>query len=107
MKHINKNNKFILTATIFGIIGFILLSGVMIFHQHINSSFVLAQKEDEIVVLSVDNQKTQQLTPGSLAQEIIEDERNIIGSSERSKPLSPALKFLRTISDPDIFLTQK
>ncbi|OGB74199.1 hypothetical protein A2V68_00250 [candidate division Kazan bacterium RBG_13_50_9] len=107
MEYFKEHNRFVVTIAIFGVCGLVLLGGVMIFHLHINRCLTAAEANAQIPAVSVQAESTTNPLPDSVVREIVNDERNLIGSTQLPKSLSPALKFLRTISDPDIFLTQK
>lgn len=110
MSYRKENNKFMLTAAAFGIVGFVLLVGVMIFHQHINYQLTLAYKEEGLVILDIGDEgqsDEQKPIPDKILKDIIENEENILGYNYPIGSLSPAMKFLYTISNPDPFFTQK
>lgn len=101
-------NELALTALTFGAIGFVLLVGVMVFHQPINTQLTIASEKDSSVVLDVESGSNP--VPDEIVQEITQDERNILGYTSSDpifESLTPAMKFLYTISSNNLFLTQE
>lgn len=108
MNYIKNKNDLSLTAIIFGSIGFVLLIGVVAFHKPINSQFMLAEDIESVEVIS--SKTKQNPVPEEVIQEIIKDERNILGYIPQyldTEPLTPAMKFLYTMNVSDLFLTQE
>jgi len=105
----NENNKFIFTATTFGLIGFVLLVGIIFSHQYINDQFNFESKGVMALETETEDVLAEPISlPEEVLQEIIENEKNITGVSDLSKEqLSPSLRFLHTITRPYVFLTQK
>lgn len=107
MNYPKRKNELVITVVTFGAIGFVLLAGVMFFHQPINAQLTIAQ-ENNSVVLNV--QSKDNPIPNELVQEITQDKRNIVGyasSDQPFEPLTPAMRFLYTISSDNLFLTQE
>lgn len=103
MNYPKRKNELVLTVITFGVVGFMLLVGVMFFHQPINAQLATAQDRNKVV------QKNNPI-PNEIVQGIVQDERNILGrtsSNPMLEPLTPAMRFLYTISNDDLFLTQE
>ena len=108
MNYPKRKNELALTVITFGFVGFVLLVGVMIFHQPINMQLTIAQEKDSSVVINVKSKDNP--IPDEIIKEVTQDGRNMTGfvsDNSMLEPLTPAMKFLHTISSNNLFLTQE
>lgn len=109
MNYPKRKNELTLTVITFGFVGFMLLIGVIFFHQPINAQLTIAQDKNSSVVINVKPRNNP--IPDELIREITQDERNILGCTSNSNSmlelLTPAMRFLHTISSNNLFLTQE
>ena len=105
MKVFTTTHQSITTASIFGVVGFALMTAVIIFHAHINNHSTLAQADTAVNILSVDAPNP---VPDELIQSIVSDPRNVmdVSKAKPATPLPPAMQFLRDLSAQDLFITQ-
>jgi len=110
MKNKNLNNQLFTTASLFGMLGFVLMFGVIFSHGHINEQFALLEtKRAKAISVKLQEEQDLEPLPEEVLEEITQSDLNIMGLEtyqNYTQELSPAIKFLRDISR-DIFLTQK
>ncbi|OGB85042.1 hypothetical protein A2994_00295 [candidate division Kazan bacterium RIFCSPLOWO2_01_FULL_48_13] len=117
MKTFNTENQFTTVAVTFCLIGLALLLSVMIWHQQINQHPLFKKGAAAAVAADLQVAALPVATPAadlnstripdSVLQEITADPRNLSGYQPPAAELSPALKFLYTLEQPDIFPTQQ
>jgi hypothetical protein len=119
MKISKTENNFASVAITFCLIGLALLISVMVWRQQINShpafqKTVVAASSDVTIAsiaatapaVTVASSST---VPDKVLQEITQDPRNLIGQPavNDAPPLSPSIKFLYTLDNPNLFPTQR
>jgi hypothetical protein len=122
MKPSSTENQFATIAATFCLIGLALLLSVMIWHQQINQhplfkKGVITSDTPELQVASMPAVAAPTVTtptpaaaspvPESVIQEITTDPRNIASYTGPTEEMSPAIKFLYTLTSPNVFPTQR